>query len=455
MSDSDTLGGLVRRRRLESGYSLGQLAFKVGKTAAEVRAWERDSELPEHGILERLAETLELDLADIQSQVAAAQSAAKKKPATATAKKARAAKRQAPATDKDTAQKGGEPAADEVEKPASKKKPAAKRKMPPAKADKVAEADKAAEGEGKTATAEVKKPAPKKKPASKKPAAQKRKAGAAAGAAAAAAAAGSAAAAGAAAGSAQETAGKAVAAAGAGATKTTDVKAKKPPPKKEPAPKKKPAAKGAKPVEVEEPVEQAKAGPDEAAKATKPDDIEPDAATLKKDESVVGELSDTSAAEIFEEPGAENLPGFAVDDPFTPPPVEEVDPGLLDAPTEAVPVPVITETAAAARAQRAAAVLEAPPPPPPLPTVEPAPDADPGLLRYLEPLRLLYDPQSRYLYWIRAALTVVVMMILAVVFFRMLGDLLDAISQLLDTIEPSAPSPDDLDALGSARRVLG
>ena len=195
----------------------------------------------------------------------------------------------------------------------------------------------------------------------------------------------------------------------------------------------------------------------------------------------------------------EELPGFAVADPFTPPPpiaddesatesqeepiddadvsVAESDDGetvdeedtaeddaadddeapaddtdadldLLDAPTEAVPVPVITETAAAARAGRAAAVLEEPPPPP-MPVVEPAPDSDPGLLRYLEPLRLLFDPKSRYLYWIRAGLTVVVMLIFAVVLFDNLGKLLDAFGDLLDTIEPTVSEPDEFDALTS------
>ena len=69
MSDPNTLGSLVRKRRLESGYSLGQLASKVGKTAAEVRAWERDVELPEHGIIDRLASTLEIDLAEIKKRL--------------------------------------------------------------------------------------------------------------------------------------------------------------------------------------------------------------------------------------------------------------------------------------------------------------------------------------------------------------------------------------------------
>ena len=285
MSDPNTLGSVVRRRRLESGYSLGQLASKVGKTAAEVRAWERDNELPEYGILERLAETLELDLDDIKARLEAAKAVEEKK---ATAEE----QKKATAEEQKTAAEPQEPAAGETNEAAA-------------------------------------------------------------------------------------------------AVVTSE---------KEPAP-------------------------------------------------------EESAAEVDEEPG------FAVADPFTPPePLEaseteepespssgRPDQDLLDAPTEPVPVPVITETAAAAR-ERAVAVLEEPAP---LPIVEPAPDADPGLLRYLEPLRFLFDPKNRYLYWIRAGLTVVVMVIFAVILLDQIGKLLDAVGELLDTIEPAATDPDELDALGA------
>lgn len=292
MSDPNTLGRLVRRRRLESGYSLGQLASKVGKTAAEVRAWERDAELPEHGILERLSETLEIDLAEIKARL-------------------------------------DEAGSEETEAPADK---------------------------------------PVQKPKSKK-------------------------------------------------TKPSREKAEEP----------KPAAEEA---EAEE------RGPDQS------------------DGTEAAEVADTPV--VFPIENVEDLeeePGFAVEDPFTPPSPETADDGppaesdfdLLDAPTEPVPVPVITETATAARAERAVAVLEEPAP---RPMVEETPDADPGLLRYLEPIRLLFDPDSRYLYWIRAGLTVVVMMIFAVILFDQLGKLLDAVGELLDTIEPTATTPDDLDALG-------
>ena len=296
MSDPNTLGSIVRRRRLESGYSLGQLASKVGKTAAEVRAWERDAELPEHGILDRLAETLELDVADIRARVAAAQEAATQ-----------------------------EAAEDEV----------VEQETPEAKVDEEPKDEEDAEEDALAAGIVI---------------------------------------------------------------------------------------------DPDEPVE----FPEEDAAASSEADAEPDHDAEPEDESL----------------SEDDLPGFPVEDPFTPPeePAEpEPTPSLIDAPTEAVPVPVITDTAKTARAQRAAAVLEQPP----LPMAEPPPDSDPGLLRYLEPLRLLFDPHSRYLYWIRAGLTVIVMLILVVVLFRMLGSLLDAVGEFLDTIEPAATDPDDLDALGT------
>lgn len=276
MSDANSLGGLVRRRRLESGYSLGQLASKVGKTAAEVRSWERDDELPEYGILERLAETLELHLDDIRARLDAAQEAGTTEP----------------------------------------------------------ETDAAPEPEAAAASSE----------------------------------------------------------------------------------------------------------------------------RVSTDPSVPIILPEGSEDES-------DAVGFAIDDPFTPPVPEDDEPAdepadkiattggfasdpdfdLLDAPTEPVPVPIITETAAAARAERAVALLGEPAP---LPMVEQAPDSDPGLLRYLEPLRILFDPHNRYLYWIRAGLTIVVMLIFAVVLLDQLGKLLDAVGEVLDSIEPSTNPTDEFDALG-------
>ena len=307
MSDPNTLGSLVRKRRLESGYSLGQLASKVGKTAAEVRSWERDTELPEHGIIDRLASTLEIDLDEIQKRL-----------------------------------DEGKKALEEERKAAAAAAAEEKIKADPDDPVEFPEDQSADEDE-------------------------------------------------------EELPGFAV------ADPFT------PPP----------------PIADEE-------------SATESQEEPIDDADVSVAESDDGETVDEEDTAEDDAAGEDEAPDDDTD----------ADLDLLDAPTEAVPVPVITETAAAARAGRAAAVLEEPPPPP-MPVVEPAPDSDPGLLRYLEPLRLLFDPKSRYLYWIRAGLTVVVMLIFAVVLFDNLGKLLDAFGDLLDTIEPTVSEPDEFDALTS------
>jgi transcriptional regulator with XRE-family HTH domain len=56
-----SFGATVRDRRLALGYSLGQLATKVHKTAASIRAWERGTNYPDGDELTALAEALDLD----------------------------------------------------------------------------------------------------------------------------------------------------------------------------------------------------------------------------------------------------------------------------------------------------------------------------------------------------------------------------------------------------------
>ena len=62
MSQPETLGELIRDRRLARGMSLGQLATSVGRTAATVRAWERDQHAPAVAIIEQLAGVLDVDV---------------------------------------------------------------------------------------------------------------------------------------------------------------------------------------------------------------------------------------------------------------------------------------------------------------------------------------------------------------------------------------------------------
>ena len=58
---SRSLGELIRERRLERGYSLGQLATKASTTAAVVRSWERDEDSPEEEVLAILTDLLGFD----------------------------------------------------------------------------------------------------------------------------------------------------------------------------------------------------------------------------------------------------------------------------------------------------------------------------------------------------------------------------------------------------------
>ena len=82
MDEPASLGAIVRERRLALGYSLGQLATKVGRTAASIRAWERGDTLPTVDEAEALAAALDLDhvqlaaMAVAQSAIDATESAA-------------------------------------------------------------------------------------------------------------------------------------------------------------------------------------------------------------------------------------------------------------------------------------------------------------------------------------------------------------------------------------------
>lgn len=61
MNKEASLGGTVRDRRLALGYSLGQLANKVNKTAASIRAWERGDTVPTDDETVALSDALDLD----------------------------------------------------------------------------------------------------------------------------------------------------------------------------------------------------------------------------------------------------------------------------------------------------------------------------------------------------------------------------------------------------------
>ena len=67
VSDPNTLGELIRERRLAAGLSLGQLATNVGRTAATVRAWERDQHFPAADVIDRLAMALDIGADEIEA----------------------------------------------------------------------------------------------------------------------------------------------------------------------------------------------------------------------------------------------------------------------------------------------------------------------------------------------------------------------------------------------------
>ena len=65
MSTRDKIGDLIRERRLARGFSVGQLATRLGLTPAAVRAWERGEDNPAQEHAGSLIEALELDEADL------------------------------------------------------------------------------------------------------------------------------------------------------------------------------------------------------------------------------------------------------------------------------------------------------------------------------------------------------------------------------------------------------
>ena len=70
MSARQHIGEVIREKRLAHGYSLGQLATRVGKTPAVVRAWERGEDMPETDTHEALFATLEIDLDEVRDLIA-------------------------------------------------------------------------------------------------------------------------------------------------------------------------------------------------------------------------------------------------------------------------------------------------------------------------------------------------------------------------------------------------
>ena len=69
---SQSLGEVIRERRLGHGLSLGQLATQASTTVAVVRAWERGESVPDDAVLSTLSDVLGLETAEVSELVAMA-----------------------------------------------------------------------------------------------------------------------------------------------------------------------------------------------------------------------------------------------------------------------------------------------------------------------------------------------------------------------------------------------
>lgn len=67
MTDTLAMGRTIREARLAKGMSLGQLAAAVGRSSASVRRWERGEVAPAIGIIDELAQVLDLDADELRS----------------------------------------------------------------------------------------------------------------------------------------------------------------------------------------------------------------------------------------------------------------------------------------------------------------------------------------------------------------------------------------------------
>jgi transcriptional regulator with XRE-family HTH domain len=66
MVDATAMGRMIREARLRKGMSLGQLAAAVGRSSSSVRRWERGEVPPAIGLVDQLAEVLDLDPAELR-----------------------------------------------------------------------------------------------------------------------------------------------------------------------------------------------------------------------------------------------------------------------------------------------------------------------------------------------------------------------------------------------------
>jgi transcriptional regulator with XRE-family HTH domain len=75
MPGSRDFGKIINERRLALGYSLGQLANRMGTTATKVRSWERGDATPDRATIDQLAEELNMSVGVLRATLPAAEPA--------------------------------------------------------------------------------------------------------------------------------------------------------------------------------------------------------------------------------------------------------------------------------------------------------------------------------------------------------------------------------------------
>ena len=128
---------------------------------------------------------------------------------------------------------------------------------------------------------------------------------------------------------------------------------------------------------------------------------------------------ETDSGETFE--NGDEVPSTDALEPAAIAPADDLDMALIDEPTEAIGPPI-----------------EAPEPPAPVHVgvaVRAETLREPELPPFLAPLRALFDPDRKWLYWIRGSLTVVALLVMIVVLGWAAGELFDGLGEVLDTIE--------------------
>jgi transcriptional regulator with XRE-family HTH domain len=367
MTETPALGDLIRESRLTLGYSLGQLATKVGRTVATVRSWERGEEVPTEESRAALESVLGIDAGQLEALVPSAEP----EPAGGDVSTAEADPDQgAVATNDDEAGDVAEPStggAADTEEAEGEQEP-----------DVDAAESASSEGVGESVDDDEH---------------DRHEDGVVA------------------------ASGIAVAVAvgeeaaypeGEAATDAAEIAG-----------------------HAEEDLDQADQ-PQADAEGGTPSDEEADRSDAVESEGeAAGETPANSIPSQEIEDGDDTLDGVAAVTPF------EVDPALIDEPTEAVVIPVVAAATGVATQTRSVVTI-----------------SEPKERRSRNPLRAFFDPKRRWLYWLRALLTLAVMAVLLVVLVWAAGELFDALGQVLDSIEPTEVDDTGIDALGRFRTLI-